>query len=72
MHEELRQVMNADRRQRFGGSGRPLALFCECGDPICHRTIVISPADYDGQRGPILHSDHRPAANVNLCASTRA
>ena len=59
---ELRQVFNADRRRKFGGSDptRVVALICECGDANCHRTVLMTQADYDaGQPGVILHPDHQ-------------
>lgn len=57
--DDLRLRMNADRRCRFGQSGRDLALVCECGDPDCHRTVLLSPQDYDARRpGLILHPEH--------------
>lgn len=69
--------MNADRRRRFGQTGRDLALVCECGDPDCHRTVLLSTEDYDARRpGLILHPEHtsleprqqetRPAATDRL------
>jgi hypothetical protein len=39
-------VLNADRRRQFGESGRLLALVCESGDSVCHRTVVMTPDDY--------------------------
>ena len=51
--------LNDDRRRRFGMSGRPLALICECGDPDCLRTVLLSPADYDALRpAAVLHPEH--------------
>lgn len=61
-HEDLRPQLNADRRRRFGETGRMLALLCECGNADCHRTVVLSAEDYDARRpGPILHPDHADA-----------
>jgi len=57
--DDLREVLNADRRRRFGASGRLLALVCECGDASCRRTILMTPAEYDAQQpGLILHAAH--------------
>jgi hypothetical protein len=51
--------LNDDRRRRFGTPERMLALLCECADPTCHRTVLVSAEDYDRLRpGPILHPDH--------------
>jgi hypothetical protein len=59
VHEELRQVTNADRRRRFGHTGRLLPLVCECGDTSCHRTVLLSPEGYDAlQPGAVVHPDH--------------
>ena len=60
VHSELRQSLNADRRRRFGDSGRPLALVCECGNSTCHRTVLMTPKQYDAQPGPILYPGHAP------------
>ena len=59
---ELRQVLNTDRRRRFGGldAMRTLALLCECGEANCHRVILISQAEYDAaQPGVLPHPDHQ-------------
>lgn len=58
----LRQVFNADRRRKLGGPdpGGVLALMCECGDRTCHRTVLMTQAEYDAaQPGVILHPDHQ-------------
>jgi len=61
VHGELRRALNADRRRRFGEPGRLIAFVCECGDPTCRRTVVLTPEEYDANRlGPILHSEHEP------------
>jgi hypothetical protein len=63
VHCELRQALNADRRRRFGSSGRLLALVCECGELSCHRTVLMTPEQYDAQQpGLILHPSHLPTA----------
>ena len=57
--DDLRQRMNVDRRRRFGSAGRTLALLCECGDPDCHRTVLLSVEDYDARRpASIVHPEH--------------
>ena len=56
---EIRPMMNADRRRQFGQPGRMLALVCECVDPDCRNTVLISTEDYDAIRpGPVLDPDH--------------
>lgn len=59
---ELRRQLNDDRRRQFASTGRPLALVCECGDPDCARTVVLSVTEYERRRpGPILHDAHLAA-----------
>jgi hypothetical protein len=56
---ELRQVLNADRRRTFSASGLFLALLCECGDAGCRRTVLVTPEEYDAQQPRlILHPAH--------------
>jgi hypothetical protein len=58
-NDKLRLRLNADRRERFGDTGRMLALVCECSDPSCHRTVLLSPEEYDSRRpGLVLHPAH--------------
>jgi hypothetical protein len=62
VHCELRQALNADRRRRFGASGRLLALVCECGELSCHQTVLMTPEQYDAQQPElILHPSHPSA-----------
>jgi hypothetical protein len=62
-NDELRLRLNADRRRRFGPSGRALALLCECRDPGCHRTVLLTTEEYDRLRPePVLHPSHERAA----------
>lgn len=65
---ELRQVLNADRRRRFGSDpGRVLALVCECGQTGRHRTVLMTQAEYDdAQPGVILHPVHDDAYRPTL------
>jgi hypothetical protein len=59
-HRELRRALNDDRRKQVGDSGGLLAPVCECGDPLCHRTIVMTPHEYDTYADrPIVHPSHR-------------
>ena len=58
----LRQSLNADRRRRFGAANRVLALLCECGEIDCHRTIVLTAAEYDARLpDAFIHADHGSA-----------
>ena len=63
--------LNEDRRRRFGTSGRPLALVCECGDRDCLRTVLLSPDEYDTLRpAAVLHPEHvSPIAMLEDAAS---
>jgi len=55
----LRQRLNADRRRRFGAAERMLGLLCECGEPDCHRTVMMTTEDYDSRPpAPIVHPEH--------------
>lgn len=43
----------------MGDVQTPLEFFCECGDPTCRRTIVLTLDEYNERRpDPILHADH--------------
>jgi hypothetical protein len=62
-HVELRKRMNDDRCRRFGTPGRTVALLCECGDPTCHETVLLSADEYESRRpGLILHASHAGAS----------
>ena len=57
---DRRVQLNADRRRRFGEPGRTLALVCECGDPDCRLTVLLTVERYDLIRpGEIVHPEHR-------------
>lgn len=64
-HVQLRQRMNDDRRRRFGTPGRTLALLCECGDPTCHETVLLSADEYEARRPDLLlHPSHAPESQT--------
>ena len=51
-------VMTAESEGVNGGQ-EPVEFICECGDPTCRRTIVLTLAEYEQRRpDPILHPDH--------------
>lgn len=51
--------MNEHRRRLFGDAGRSLALICECADPECRETVLLTVEEYDARRPePILHPAH--------------
>lgn len=65
--------MNADRRRRFGAANRVLALLCECGEIDCHRTVVLTAAEYDALLpGMVVHPDHALAERALLRDSDAA
>jgi hypothetical protein len=52
--------MNEDRLRIFADPHRPVAFVCECSDPDCLRTVVMTPAEYRARAGkPVLHESHR-------------
>lgn len=52
--------MNEDRLRIFPDAEHPVAFVCECDDPSCLRTVVMTPAAYHALEGAaILHSSHR-------------
>jgi hypothetical protein len=56
--DRLREL-NEDRRRRFGKPKRTLALLCECGEPGCHETVLVTTEEYDATRpGRIVHHEH--------------
>jgi len=54
-----RRRFNDDRRRLFGAAGRLIAFVCECGDPHCHDSVLLTAADYEARRpGLIVHDRH--------------
>jgi hypothetical protein len=36
-----------------------IAFVCECGDPDCRRSVLLTPEQYEERRGgPIVHAEH--------------
>ena len=57
-----RSRVNEDRIRLFGSADRQIALVCECPDPQCRRTVVLTVAEYERIRpAAVLHPDHRTA-----------
>ena len=51
--------MNEDRFRIFHDVNREIAFICECPDPECHRTVVLTPAAYETTRPDlVLHPAH--------------
>jgi hypothetical protein len=56
---KARKAFNDDRRRVFSASARPIAFVCECADPECRSSVVLTRAEYDEAReGPIVASGH--------------
>ena len=65
--DDLRPSLNADRRRQFGRPGRMLALVCECVDPECRNTVLISSDDYDSIRPDlVLYPGHGGPGGASL------
>jgi len=48
-------------RARVFGADRagPIAFVCECGDPDCCRTVILTVDEYNQRRpGLLIHDDH--------------
>lgn len=60
MRKERGTAANAFRARVFGQDpARPIAFVCECGDPTCCRTVVLTLDEYDRRRpGLLIHDDH--------------
>ena len=57
---EGRMSTNIYRARVFGtDAGRVIAFICECEDPDCRRTIMLTLEEYNGVRPALLlHEDH--------------
>jgi hypothetical protein len=55
-----RRNLNESRRRLFGADReRMIAFVCECGDPDCRRSVLLTPEQYEERRGgPIVHAEH--------------
>jgi hypothetical protein len=61
-NQEIRLRMNEDRFRIFHDVNREIAFICECADPECHRTVVLTAAEYESVRPDrILDPAHRSA-----------
>jgi hypothetical protein len=50
--------MNEDRLRIFPDD-RPVAFVCECPDPNCLRTVILTPAEYRARSdAPVVHESH--------------
>jgi hypothetical protein len=67
-----RREVNEFRLQAFGREDdRVIAFICECGDPMCYRTVVLTRSVYDElrrQEKPILFPSHVPDEDAPLRA----
>jgi hypothetical protein len=51
--------MNEDRLRIFPDD-RSVAFVCECLDPSCLRTVILTPAEYRARSvAPVLHESHK-------------
>ena len=59
-----RRNLNESRRRLFGGDReRTIAFVCECGDPGCRRSVLLTPEQYEERRGgSIVHAEHAELA----------
>jgi len=56
---KARRAFNDNRRRVFSKSARPIAFVCECADPECRASVVLTRMEYDDARkGPIAASGH--------------
>ena len=54
-----RRRFNEDRKRVFGGSARLIAFICECSNPECHETVMLTEAEYDLVRpGLVVRDGH--------------
>ena len=59
MNSEARNLINRDRLRLFGDANRGIAFICECPDPECRRTIVLTAAEYESRQPELLlHPSH--------------
>lgn len=59
-NQETRLRMNEDRLRIFHDVHREIAFICECADPDCHRTVVLTPDEYASIRPDlVLHPAHQ-------------
>ena len=43
-----------------------LEFFCECGDPTCRRTVVLTLEEYEQQRpDPVVHAECQTPRTVS-------
>jgi hypothetical protein len=63
---DSRRSYNEDRRRFFAGASREIAFVCECPDPGCRYSVVLTPEAYDAARREPPHSllceQHRPSS----------
>ena len=53
-NQVTRLRMNEDRFRIFQDVNREIAFICECPDPECHRTVVLTPAEYASRRPELI------------------
>jgi len=61
-NQDARLLMNQDRFRIFHDVSREIAFICECPDPECRRTVILTPAQYQALRPDlIVHPAHTSA-----------
>lgn len=65
LHPHPRPRMNQDRFRLFKRAHRKIAFICECADPDCRQTVILTPSEYESRRpGLILHAEHAEATEA--------
>ena len=59
-----RRRFNEDRKRVFGGSERLIAFICECSDPECRETVLLTERQYDALRPGLLVRDGHDAGTA--------
>jgi hypothetical protein len=70
---DRRRVFNDDRWRQFNESGEFIAFICECFDPDCFATIVLSGAQFEAARArpphQLLQPGHPGGSDESLAAT---
>ena len=74
MGTEKKRTANTFRARVFGDEAtRTIAFICECGSSSCHRTVLLTLAEYERRRPDlVVHADHERASAVVRALFERA
>ena len=65
---DSRRSFNDDRRRLFAQTHREIVFMCECADPACRYSVVLTPEEYEqARRVPphtLLCEQHRASAEA--------